>query len=521
MAEETTMAMLAYITAATRRLNETLRGPGRRFATMLLLSLLLIWMLFAGIVCESYLNACASTGAFVGNVQALVSLNVARTIELYDLSVKAAAEGFSDPAVMSLPTAMQKKALFDRSANASGLGALAIFDRNGLLVADSRAEQTESYSAADRDYFNVHAGKAPPVGLYISHPFKAHGHDGSWTIALSRRLEKPDGSFAGVVVGTLKLGYFVRLFGTVRLPDASVMTLVHEDGTVLMRSRLVDIGRDLTHSELYREMVQRQSGEISRVSTIDGVERLYHFGYVDHLPIMLIVGLPTSDFLATWRWRMVFVALGFATLSIFIILLAVALGRELHRRALAEAALLALAVTDGMTDLANRRHFDQLLQAEWARAGREGRSMALLMVDNDFFKSYNDTYGHLRGDEALKAVAAALRDTVRRPADLVARFGGEEFAILLPGTDLDGALQVGEAVREAVAQLAWAHPRSPFGHLTVSIGVAACLPVVDRDPHSLIEAADFALYEAKERGRNQVATGERLDLTGFGWRASG
>ena len=193
----------------------------------------------------------------------------------------------------------------------------------------------------------------------------------------------------------------------------------------------------------------------------------------------------------------------------------------MHRRTLAEKTLLDLAATDSLTGLPNRRSFDDILDTEWARAIRDDASAALLMVDCDFFKSYNDAYGHLQGDEGLRAVAGALRDTIQRPADLVARFGGEEFVILLPGTDLDGALLVAETVRTAVARLAWPHVRSPFGKLTVSIGIAACLPSLDRDALSLVQAADFALYEAKEKGRNQTATGEGLDLTAFGWRAAG
>ncbi len=504
------ITMLDFLTAANRRAGDTLRSLGRLFTTMLILSLSTTWLLFAGVVYESYVNTWNSAGAFASNVKALISLDLARTIELYDLSLKAAAEGFADPDLRALPVRVRRMALFDQSANAPGLGAISIYDSTGALVADSRMERVPSDNAAGRDYFSVHA--AASAGLYFSHPFQSHLHDDVWTVALSRRISNADGSFAGVVVGTLKLSYFVRLFGAVDMPAESVITLVQADGTILMRSRLMDIGRDLNRSQTYRDMMSLHAGEFVRVSQVDYINRLYHFGPVDHLPLLLVVGLPVSDFLATWRWRMVFIALGFAILSGFIGLLAVALGRELHRRTLAEGALLELAATDGMTGLANRRHFDEVLEREWARAAREGSSVALLMVDHDFFKAYNDNYGHLQGDEALKAVARLMRTAMRRPADLVARYGGEEFAILMPETDLAGAIQVAETLRLAVSGLAWGHVRSPFGHLTVSVGVAACRPTAARHRLSLVKAADAALYQAKDLGRNQVVADEPQDL---------
>jgi diguanylate cyclase (GGDEF)-like protein len=140
------------------------------------------------------------------------------------------------------------------------------------------------------------------------------------------------------------------------------------------------------------------------------------------------------------------------------------------------------------------------------------------MIDCDHFKKFNDTYGHIEGDKVLRAIAGALRDSVQRPADLVARYGGEEFAILLPDTDLDGALRVARAVRSAVARLDWQHEGSPIGRLTVSAGAASCLPNDEDGAISLIKAADFALYHAKEGGRDQVATPAHSRMPGFDWR---
>jgi diguanylate cyclase (GGDEF)-like protein len=171
-----------------------------------------------------------------------------------------------------------------------------------------------------------------------------------------------------------------------------------------------------------------------------------------------------------------------------------------------------MACTDELTGVANRRHFDEMLNLEWVRNAREGTSLALLMVDVDHFKRYNDCHGHPAGDVCLKAVARALASVARRPADLVGRVGGEEFAVLLPGTDLKGARRVAQEAIEAVHALAVPHADSPTApQVTASIGVAACSDAefVDRASSSLVRVADEALYAAKSAGRNRWCTVEK------------
>jgi diguanylate cyclase (GGDEF)-like protein len=160
---------------------------------------------------------------------------------------------------------------------------------------------------------------------------------------------------------------------------------------------------------------------------------------------------------------------------------------------------------DGLTELANRRHFDACLANELARAKRTKQTLALVLCDVDFFKPYNDHHGHQAGDECLKRVAGALQSGCRRPADLVARYGGEEFALVLPETELAGAVKVAETCRNAVAQLNIAHGHSSAAsHVSISAGVAAQLPGMVITAEQLIVAADQALYQAKHLGRNRV-----------------
>jgi diguanylate cyclase (GGDEF)-like protein len=173
----------------------------------------------------------------------------------------------------------------------------------------------------------------------------------------------------------------------------------------------------------------------------------------------------------------------------------------------ANRELTRLSSVDGLTGIANRRHFDDTLLREWRRAARSMGRLALLAADVDFFKQFNDGYGHQAGDECLKAVAGALASVLKRPSDLVARYGGEEFFAILPDTDAEGALRVAEAMRAGVQALAIPHEFSPLGPVvTASFGVAArsAEPGQDSAFVSLLKDADSTLYQAKRAGRNRV-----------------
>ena len=171
----------------------------------------------------------------------------------------------------------------------------------------------------------------------------------------------------------------------------------------------------------------------------------------------------------------------------------------------ANKRLALLSTRDTLTGVANRRGLMDFYNQEWRRAARAKAGLSLLMMDVDGFKSYNDTYGHQAGDECLWAVAAGLKACLNRGADLVGRYGGEEFLAVLPGTPLQGALKVGEQMRKSVQDQEIGHSASPVASVvTISVGVACGLPGVDLSPEALLETADRALYEAKHQGRNRV-----------------
>lgn len=190
------------------------------------------------------------------------------------------------------------------------------------------------------------------------------------------------------------------------------------------------------------------------------------------------------------------------------------LQRDAAYRALSESqlkliemnqVLQRLSHVDGLTGLSNRRYLDEFLEIEWRRAARELTEFALLMIDVDNFKKYNDTYGHLAGDEVLKQVATAMRSCLHRPADLTARFGGEEFVVVLPGTNAGGARLIGDRICAAVEAQQVTHGAEGAGPVvTVSIGGAATMPVRGKVAADLLAAADAALYDAKRSGKNRA-----------------
>ena len=183
-----------------------------------------------------------------------------------------------------------------------------------------------------------------------------------------------------------------------------------------------------------------------------------------------------------------------------------ALRRSQQELLRANLELRRLTHSDGLTGLSNRRYLDEFLSAEWKRAERERTEVSLLMIDVDYFKPYNDTYGHVAGDNVLRSVATTIRREIRQPRDLVARFGGEEFAVVLPGTGSAGARLLAEKMRRDVVGLALPHVGSAVSeHLTISVGVATLTPAPGLAETALIEEADAALYRAKRDGRNRVA----------------
>ena len=265
-------------------------------------------------------------------------------------------------------------------------------------------------------------------------------------------------------------------------------------------------------SQIFRDFVDTsESRSFEYTALLDGQVRLGSYQRVRGFDLVVIVGREKAEVLEVWwqETRTHFIWL-VATLVV-IVWLGLRLTRQIADRLQAERRLAAandelvrINLTDALTGIANRRGFDQALLHEWSRASRSGTQMALLMIDVDSFKSFNDVYGHPEGDLCLQTIATVLEQAVRRPGDVTARYGGEEFSAILPDTDEHGAVVVATNIRETLARLAINHVGAAAGCVTVSIGIAVLAPSNDVSPTVLLKLADARLYQAKEEGRDRI-----------------
>ena len=482
-------------------------------------SLFAMWAICIALAYDGYRAEWHRAERFGADVATLIGQDLGRNEELIDCVLRGMVKDTSDPAVMALPTPLRRKVLFEKAAEASGFEATMILDSQGHVVDDSKGNAPPGMDLSDREYFKAQRGGLLTRQPYISVPFESKLTH-RLIVTLSRPRLTPDGRFDGVVAQAMTLDYLSKVLRAIHLPTGSTISLVRADGRILMRAPLVEreIGIRLPEFPPVDPNNGDAAGSLVKVSLLDGVERLILYRQVGSLSAYMTVGLSTAEFLRSWHSRVKILGLSVGILSLVILALALALACELRRRTKAEAALQDLALTDSLTLLANRRRLDETLECEWRRAVREDTPISLLMIDADFFKAYNDTFGHIQGDAALCQLADTLRRCCARAGDLVARFGGEEFVVLLPRTDRDGSLRLAKAVHRAVLALALPHPRGATGFLTVSIGAASRRPAPGGKPSMLLQAADAALYKAKAEGRNRTV--DEGDEPRFGWRST-
>ncbi|RKP46497.1 sensor domain-containing diguanylate cyclase [Trinickia fusca] len=440
------------------------------------------------------------------NLGLVVERDIERNFEIYDLSLQAVADGFNQADVRGLSRHLQREVLFDHSTTtAKYVGSMLVLDAAGNIVLDSANDVPRPGNFADRKYFTFQRDN-PHAGLFISDPFRSRLRDGVPTIALSRRLSHPDGSFAGIALVGINLTYFRQLFAGLSLGPHGAISLIGRDGVMVMRQPYDPrvIGRNLSQASTFRRFTATADGSFLDTSAIDGTRRLYYFRNLPDLPLIVMVAQAESEIYAAWRRRAIRTGSLTAALGIGFSMLAYLLAAQLRRRMRAEAELEILARTDGLTGLSNRRTLGEILEQEWRRARRTRSIVSLLFVDIDRFKAYNDLYGHQAGDDALTTVAHCIGENIRRPSDSAARYGGEEFIVVLPDTPPSGAAQIAEKILNAVSDLGIEHTGSEFGRVTVSIGTASWTPDYDGDLAAMIRAADEALYQAKATGRNKV-----------------
>jgi diguanylate cyclase (GGDEF)-like protein len=438
------------------------------------------------------------------NLASSIDTDINRNIELYDLSLRAVASNMVLPEIESVSKPIRHLILFDHAATATHFGAIQVFDAKGRLTIDASSLDPQPEDRSDEEYFKVHRDN-PDVGLFISRPML---HRGAYAIVLSRRITGPDGRFLGVVAGSIRFSYFHDLFGRLNLGPGDIISVLRPDRTIIMRRPfdLDIIGTNLSDRPGWNPDNLPSDGSYAGPGPLDSTARLYVRSGTS--PLYIVVGKPLSEILGLWRTEAIRIGAVMTALISFVLAVAMFLAREIDRRAQAEEKLEELATTDALTGLRNRRKFDAVIEAEWRRAVRQNTPIALMMIDADHFKSYNDAFGHQAGDQVLVSIAIAISDSVRRAGDCSARYGGEEFAVLLPGLAALDALRVAETIRLKVEE------SSEHSTSTVSIGVASLTPVPAMDWTGLVNAADKALYAAKASGRNQsvLASFPKLSL---------
>lgn len=403
------------------------------------------------------------------------------------------------------------------------LHGLFVYDADGAWLATSLTESIQGDNS-DRAYFQYHRTHADK-GIYVGHPVRSRS-TGVWVLPISRRIDNADGSFGGVALVTLKVNFFERIYDELNVGRTGTVLLALEDGTVIYRRPFDEklIGTNLSGGAVFQAIRKQPAGSAFLVARVDNIERLYSFRRVDDFAFVIAVGQTKDELLGNWKRSSILIGLAVLLIGAMFAVFARKLIRQFIIRDRLDAKLRAfshdlqrdnlglqeLAHTDKLTGLANRRRFDEMLEHELHRAQRAGTPLALVLLDVDFFKKYNDRYGHLAGDACLQAVARVLASRVNRNRDLPARYGGEEFAVVLPNTDLDGAMAVAERLRHDIEGLQLPHQDSPCGVVTASLGVAALTSELDavQDAAGLVTRADRHLYQAKHAGRNRIDGGE-------------
>ncbi|MBR8289761.1 GGDEF domain-containing protein [Burkholderia cenocepacia] len=402
------------------------------------------------------------------NVAAVLASQISRTVETSNNALIALTVDLGKPSVQRMDAGLRHDLLFERTA-AQYVTGMGVTDRHGRLI-DGCCSATHRWDFSDRDYFKVHRD-ADNLGLYVSQPYRARSRGDKESIALSRRIERPDHGFDGIAVVAIDLAYFEQLLSRLDVGPNGVSAIVRADGTILARNPSLNDGQmsRLRRSTSFKRMVNSESGFYPARSSIDGTMRLYTYQRIPGTPLIAVVAPAESDVLAgirrlSWTVGVSASVIG-ASFCAVVWLLAFALRDNFRKQTL----LTDLTRTDPLTGLHNRRALDTAL-----------------------------------GDTALRFLAECIRAHTRRRGDLAARYGGEEFVAVLPDTDENGAARVADAIRREVERNrldGFAETVPPF---TVSIGCATSRRARHVSVHALTHDADMALYRAKREGRNRV-----------------
>jgi len=384
------------------------------------------------------------------------------------------------------------------------------FDAEGHSVVSSFGEKFPEATVADRAYFKYHQNSNSLAPL-ISAAIRSR-ENGDWVIPFSRRVNDAQGHFKGVVLAAIKMQYFDDFFRGFNIDADGAMLIALSDGTLLVRRPSVEryIGMSIADGEIFHDYLSHSSSGNARItSKLDGQVRLFAYKRLGKYELVVAGANSEKSALNEWYNTAVRTSLitggVIAVIGLFgcLLLIQVRKGVQVEQSLREAKGKLQLQAThDSLTGLANRRLFELSFSLEIKRCARYKRPISLVMIDIDFFKTYNDLYGHVAGDQCLSIVAEIIRLCSQRTSDLAVRYGGEEFCLLLPETDATGAFAIAERLRLGIIERAIPHTGNPLGTLTISLGCHTFIPEGNEASSDIIAKADTALYQAKNAGRN-------------------
>ena len=461
---------------------------------------------------RDYQSAFGSAQNSVINLARATAQHAEDAIRQVDVLTAVLSERVEGDGLQHMDVSRIHKLLVQQSRIMPQLHGLFIYGPDGQWIVTDKAVTPEMVNNADRDYFQYHRTH-DDRSVLVSQVVRSKSTN-DLIIPISRRLNNSNGSFAGVLLGTLKVSYFVDYYGDFKIDDKGALVLAMRNGTILVRRPFIEsvVGKSLANSEIFKTHLPNSDQGIAEVrAVVDDTERLYAYRALTTYPLVVEAGLSRDSIIAPWRRDLLKTGLILLSLIVVLAVFALIVLNQLRQRMTMELeirhahqTMRDMALTDSLTGLGNRRRLDRALLDEISLATRRGTSLALIMLDVDYFKGYNDRYGHAAGDDCLTAIGGAIQQTVQRPGDLAVRYGGEEFTVLLPDTDITGAIKVAEAILDAIRNLNIEHLGHPLGKMTASAGITALQPTLEHvTPATLLKSADGCLYLAKQRGRNR------------------
>ena len=499
---------------------------GRTMAIFMLLLLTAVVVVSAWTLDRSWARKLQDAESNAVNLSVSQARQAEDTFLQTEITLRAIQRDIPDGGPAQVDKAELSAVLAEMKSGLPQLNGLFVYDAQGNWIATAAAHTPTGMNNSDREYFIYHRQNRHG-GSHIGHVIRSRS-TGELVIPVSIRLSDAGGGFAGVALATVRVDSFRRFYSYFEMGDGDLLALLLDDGTALYVRPFPDsfINRSLSSSPLFTTQLMRADrGKGTWNSSLDHKVRIFGYARSGQYPLIVAAGFDKSALWSQWLHDSMPDLVLNGTLLMIIIIIGTVMLRQVRTNVENQVelttlrdelttinlSLQALAMLDGLTGLANRRQFDVFLTQSLQRSAVSGRPVGLIMMDIDFFKRYNDTYGHVAGDNCLRRVGEALKNMPLRQTDLIARYGGEEFAIVLPDSSPDAALRIAQNAVDVVRDIALPHESTTLTEGVVTLS-AGCFVMVGNDAAQdallIKEGADHALYQAKHQGRNRAIIDE-------------